>query len=290
MARGGSEKAVESCVSLITDEEGAGLGKVVALRDVTWRKHLEEQVRQSKKMEAIGRLAGGVAHSFNNLMTTALGHCDLMLHGMKPSDRLFANAQAIRMSVARTVKLTQQLLAFGRKQFLALSRVDLNAVVGDLEAVVRHMRGGVRLDLDLQPELGLTRADRDPLEEAILTLVRNACDAMPQGGRLTVRTANVELGLDYTHDRPEVRVGSYVLLAVSDTGVGMAQEAISHLFEPFNSKELGVGAGLGLAAVYGFVKQCGGDIDVRSQPEQGTTFHIYLPREEAGSENGKPPA
>jgi two-component system cell cycle sensor histidine kinase/response regulator CckA len=171
-----------------------------------------------------------------------------------------------------------------------LRRVDFNAVVGALETVVRHMLNDVRLDLLLEPKLGLTRADQDQLEEAILTLVRNACEAMPQGGRLTIQTANVELGENYAHDHPEVRPGPYVLLAVSDTGTGMAQEAISHLFEPFYTKAAGAGAGLGLAVAYGFVRQCGGDIKVQSQPERGTTFRIYLPRDVSGSEKGNPPA
>jgi two-component system, cell cycle sensor histidine kinase and response regulator CckA len=199
---------------------------------------------------------------------------------MKPGDPFFASARAIEKSAARTVALTQKLLAFGRKQILSLRSVDLNAlVVNGLTQVVVQMQGGVRLELSLEPGLGLTRADPDQLEEAILTLVRNACEAMPDGGRVTIQTANVELDQDYTHDHPEVRPGPYVLLAVSDTGVGMAAEAVSHMFEPFYTKEVGVGAGLGLAAAYGLVKQCGGNIEVVSQPGLGTTFRLYLPRE-----------
>ncbi len=275
-----SEKAIEACVSHITDEQGGALGKVVVFRDVTWRKHLEKQYRQANKLEAIGRLAGGVAHSLNNLMTVVLGHSEFMLAGMTPADPFFVSAQEIERSAARTVTLTQKLLAFGRKQNLTLRPMDLNAVVGGLAPVIRHMKGDVQLDLNLEPGLGRTRADLDQLEEVILTLVRNACNAMPHGGRVTIQTANIEFGQDCTHGHPEVRTGPFVLLAVTDTGVGMGQEAISHLFEPFYTREPGVGAGVGLAAVYGFVKQCGGDIDVRSEPEKGTTFCLYLPRDE----------
>ena len=212
----------------------------------------------------------------------------MMLRRMKPNDPLMPNAEAIRMSVSRTVTLTQKLLAFGRKQFLALRRVDINTVIGDLDVVVRKMLSGVRLDLILDPELGLARADQDQLEEAILTLVRNSCTAMPHGGQLTIQTANVEFGENYARDHPEVRPGPYVLMAVSDTGMGMGQEEISHLFEPFHTTTARVGAGLAMAAVYGFIKQSGGDIEVRSQPEHGTTFRIYLPRDARVTEMSKP--
>ena len=284
IARDGSEKAIEDCISLITNKNGSALGRVVVFRDVTWRKHLEERCRQAKKLEAIGRLAGGMAHALNNLMTTALGHTEIMLDGMKPDNPFLESAQAIKRSAARTATLTQKLLAFARKQRLQLRPVNLNAVVSHLAQVVRYMHGHVRLDLILEPGLGATNTDVDQLEKALLTLVRNASEAMPQGGRLTIQTANVELGQDYQHDHREVRPGPYVLLAVSDTGMGMDQEAISHLFEPFYTKETGVGTGMGLAAVYGFVKQCGGDIEVRSRPEKGTTFRLYLPTQGVVSE------
>jgi len=262
------------------------------IRDITERSRLRrltqeqaaaladlERRRQKAELEAVGRLAGGVAHVLNNLMTAVLGYSQIMLDDMKPGDTFFESAQAIKKSATRTATLTQKLLAFGRKQFLTLRPVDLNALVGGMAKVVQYMQG-VQLGLSLEPGLRPTRTDPDRLEEAILTLVRNACEAMPDGGQVTIQTANVELGQDYTDDRPEVRPGPYVLLAVSDTGVGMGQEEISHMFEPFYTKEADVGAGLGLAAVYGLVKQCGGDIEVRSQPEKGTTFRLYLPRDE----------
>ncbi len=249
------------------------------------RQHeLEEQFRQAMKLKAVGQLAGGVAHAFNNLMTTVLGHSEVMLDGMKPGDRYFANAQEIKRAATRTVLLTKRLLAVGRKQMLALRPVDLNAVVGGLAPVIRLLQSGIHLDLSLESGLGLTRADPDQLEEAILTLVRNACEAMPNGGRVNIETANIELDQSDAHDHPEVRPGPHLLLAISDTGVGMSREAISHLFEPFYTKKAGVGAGLGLAAVYGFVKQCSGDIEVRSVVGKGTTFRLYFPKAVEGSE------
>jgi PAS domain S-box-containing protein len=268
------------------------------IRDITERSRLQRLTQEQatvladlkcrrQQSEAVGRLAGGVAHAFNNLMTMVIGHSEIMLDGMKPGDTFFVSAQAIKKFAKRTATLTQNLLAFSRKQLLTLRRVDLNAVVSGLARVVQNMQGGVRLGLSLEPWLRPTRTDPDRLEEAILTLVRNACEAMPLGGLVAIQTANVELGQDYTHDRPEVQPGPYVLLAVSDTGVGMDQEAISHMFEPFYTKEAGVGAGMGLAAVYGLVKQCGGDIEVRSQPNMGTTFRLYLPSEQGGSEGDK---
>ena len=173
---------------------------------------------------------------------------------------------------------------------MTLRPVDLNAVVGGLAKVIRLIQSGVQLDLRLEPGLGLTRANQYQIEETILTLVRNACEAMPHGGRVTIRTANVELGPDYIQDHPEVRPGSYVLLDVSDTGMGMDQEVVGHLFEPFYTNEAGVGDGLGLAAVYGLVKQCGGDIAVQSVPHEGAAFHIYLPRDDEGAGEATPPS
>lgn len=207
-----------------------------------------------------------------------------MLDGVKSGDPYFANAQEIKRAATRTVLLTQKLLAVGRKQMLTMCSVDLNAVVVGLAQVIRLIQVGIHLDLSLESGLGQTSSDQDQLEEAIHTLVRNACEAMPQGGRVSIETANIELGQSYTHDHPEVRPGPYLLLAITDTGMGMSQEAISHLFEPFYTKEAGVGAGLGLAAFCGFVKQCGGDIEVRSEVGKGTTFRPYFPKAVVGSE------
>jgi PAS domain S-box-containing protein len=277
-----SERAVEERVSLIHDEQGAALGSVVVFRDVTERNLLEQQTRQAKKMEAVAQLAGGVAHALNNLMTSVLGYSEIMLDAMKPDSPYFAGAQEIKRSATRTAALTQKLLAFGRKQILKLRPVDINAIVGRQATALRLVLGSIRLDLNLEPGLGVTNADPDQLEDAIFTLIRNANDAMPDGGRVTIETAHVDLGQDFVREYPEIQPGPFVLLAVSDTGVGMGPDAISHLFEPFYTADTGVGSGLGLAAVYGLVKQCGGAIDVQSTPESGTTFRIFLPREGAG--------
>jgi signal transduction histidine kinase len=239
---------------------------------------LEAQLQEAMKLKAIGQLAGGVAHAFNNLMTTVLGHSETMLGDMTPRDPHFVNAQEIKRAATRSVAITQKLLAFGRNQMLNLRPVDLNAVVGGVAPVVRLMKGGVQVSLTLEPGLAPVSADQDQVEEAILTVVRNACAAMPKGGRVTIQTASVELTPAYSQHHPEVRPGPYLQLTISDTGVGMSQDEISHLFEPFYTKKAGVGAGLGLAAVYGFVKQCGGDIEVRSVVGEGTTFRLYFPK------------
>ncbi len=245
-------------------------------REITERKRLEDQVRQAEVMEAVGRLAGGMAHSLNNLMTTVLGHGEITLDRMRPSDPSFASVQEIMRASTRTAALTQKLLAFGRKQLLTLRPLSLTAVVSELEPTLRAIVGRVRLELELDPGVTLTKTDPDHLEKTVLTLVRNALDAMPDGGTLTIQTCGVDLGEDYAHDHPEVSPGRYVLLAVSDTGTGMDEESLGHLFEPF-VRELISGSGLGLAAVYGFMKQCGGDIGVQSVVDEGTSFRLYFP-------------
>jgi signal transduction histidine kinase len=257
-------------------------------RVITERKRLEKQVQNAQKMEAVGRLAGGVAHALNNLMTTVLGYSEIMLGKMESGHPFFAFVQEIKRSSSRTAALTQKLLAFGRKQLLTLRRVDLNSVLAGLEPVVRALLGRVHLEMNLATNLASTRADQDHLEEAILVLVRNALDAMPQGGRMTLQTANVELDEAYVQVHPEVHPGSYVMLSISDTGTGMDEESLVRLFEPFySSKNFGSDSGLGLAAVYGFVKQCGGDIEVQSVLHEGTTFRLYLPGDEAVSSSAQ---
>jgi two-component system, cell cycle sensor histidine kinase and response regulator CckA len=276
-----SEIAIESCVTLITNELGDVVGRVVVFRDITWRKRLEGQLQQKKKLEAIGRFAGGVAHSLNNLMTVVIGHSEIVLGNMESGNPHRASIQEIMRSATRTATLTRKLLAFGRRQVLRLRSVDLNAVVRELEKGLRDLHDGIDVELILEPRLGAALADSEQLQESLLTLVDNACNAIQNGGRVTIQTANVELGEDFHHDHPEVQPGPYVLLAVADNGIGMDQEAMSRLFEPFYTKEVELGTGMGLAAVYGFVKQSGGEIEVRSQPNMGTTFRLYLPRKSA---------
>jgi PAS domain S-box-containing protein len=259
--------------------EGKIVGQYVITSDITERKRLEEELLQAQKMEAVGRLAGGVAHDFNNLLTAIRGYTDLLLTDLRDGDPVRVDVKEIDRAAERAASLTRQLLAFSRRQVLQPTVMDLNVTVANMERMLSRLIGE---DIDLiakfAPDQALVRADAGQIEQVIMNLVVNARDAMPHGGKLTIETAKVELDDDYSRRHVGAEPGSYVLLAVSDTGVGMDQEAQSHLFEPFfTTKELGKGTGLGLSTVYGIVKQSGGDIWVYSEPEHGTTFKIYLP-------------
>jgi CheY-like chemotaxis protein len=231
-------------------------------------------------MEAVGRLAGGVAHDFNNLLTVILGSSDFMLARGKLDGPDQESAAMIRDAGRRGAALTRQLLTFSRRQVLAPEVLSLNARVTNLESMLRRLIGeDITLVTDLDPGLCPVETDPGQIEQVIMNLAVNSRDAMPQGGRLTIRTRTVELNEAYAEDRPSVRPGTYAVLAVEDSGVGMDEETKRHLFEPFfTTKEVGKGTGLGLAAVYGIVKQSGGHIEVESEPGRGTTFKIYLPR------------
>ncbi len=248
--------------------------------DITERKQLEEQLRQSQKMEAIGRLAGGVAHDFNNLLTVIVGYSELALSYLKSDDPLRKSLVEIKKAGDRAASLTSQLLAFGRKQILQPKVLDLNKVVTDVERMLRPLIGeDIELITVFRAKPGLVKVDANQIEQVIINLAINARDAMLKGGTLTLETANVELDEDYVHRHPDVPPGSYVMLMIRDTGVGMDAETKSRIFEPFfTTKEQGKGTGLGLATVYGIVAQSGGHIRVSSEPEQGTSFKIYLPR------------
>ncbi|HEX2219815.1 MAG TPA: PAS domain S-box protein [Gemmatimonadales bacterium] len=267
--------------SVVQDASGAPLYFLVYLRDVTERKILEEQLRQAQKMEAVGQLAGGVAHDFNNLLTAIIGNAELLLREIAPEDSRRLDVLEINRAAHRAAGLTRQLLAFSRKQVLQPRIVDLNIVVSDLTAMLRRIIGEhVELRLQLQPGLGRVLADPGQLEQVITNLAVNARDAMPSGGMLTIRTADVEAA-DVPSRGPEPTpiLGPLVELSVSDDGVGMDERTQARLFEPFfTTKELGRGTGLGLATVYGIVRQSGGYIRVSSRLHHGSTFTVYLPR------------
>jgi signal transduction histidine kinase len=240
----------------------------------------EEQLRQSQKMEAIGRLASGIAHDFNNLLTVINGYCEWLLHHQIDDTEVWQQyVEEIEHAGRRATALTRQLLTFSRKQVVQPEVLDLNAIVTNMNQMLQRLIGeNIDLSTVLKEELSWLKADPGQLEQIIMNLVLNARDAMPQGGKLTIETAEVELDELYTREHAEVKPGPYIMLAVSDTGTGMTPETLSHIYEPFfTTKEPGQGTGLGLATVFGIVKQSGGHIWVSSEVGQGTTFKIYLP-------------
>jgi two-component system, cell cycle sensor histidine kinase and response regulator CckA len=285
----GTRRRMETHAVPLHGADGEIIGALSVTRDVTERKRLEEQLRQSQKMEAVGRLAGGVAHDFNNLLTGIIGYADLLRAALPPESELQADAEEVRKAAERAASLTRQLLAFSRRQVLQPQILSLNQAVGEMERMLRRLIGeDVELVTDTAPDLGAVEADPGQIEQVIANLVVNARDAMPAGGRLIVRTANVEVN-GHPRTEPQMRPGSYVLLSVSDSGTGMDTETQSRMFEPFfTTKDVGKGTGLGLATVYGIVKQSGGYIWVTSAPGAGTTFDIFLPRAERPAETDAP--
>ena len=259
--------------------------------DISARKRLEEQVLQSQKVEAVGRLAGGVAHDFNNILTTITGYSELMLMKFQRDDPLRKQAEEIQRAADKAASLTRQLLAFSRKQTLQPRVLDLSCVVADLEKMLRRLIGeDVELQTIHDPAVGHVKADPAQIGQVIMNLAVNSRDAMPTGGRLTIGVANARLDTEYARHHEGVLPGEYVMLTVCDTGAGMSREVQAHLFEPFfTTKPQGQGTGLGLATCYGIIKQSGGHISVYSEPGKGTTFKIYLPRVLDAVEPAVPP-
>lgn len=249
-------------------------------KNETQREQLEGQLRQVQKMEALGRLAGGVAHDFNNLLTVIRGHSDLLLDRLQPGDALYSNSQQIRKTADRAASLTRQMLAFSRMQVLQPKILDMNELIAEMGKLLRRLiREDIEFSLRLGDSLARVKADPGQLEQVLLNLTVNASDAMPLGGKLTIETQNMIVDDEYARTRPSAEPGAYVLVRVSDTGHGMDAATKARIFEPFfTTKEPGKGTGLGLATVYGVVKQSGGFICVESDPGSGAKFEIYLPR------------
>jgi nitrogen-specific signal transduction histidine kinase/CheY-like chemotaxis protein len=258
--------------------------------DITLRKRAEaalqtseDRMRQGQKMEAVGRLAGGIAHDFNNVLTAVRSYSEFLLEDLDAGDPHREDVEEISKAANRAAALVQQLLAFSRQQVLQPRALDLNATIGDLAPMLTRLLGSdIRLEVRVHSELGIVRADPGQLQQVLVNLAVNARDAMPGGGALTIETTNVDLDESHTSNGITLSPGSYVLLAVSDTGVGMDRETREQAFDPFfTTKEVGQGTGLGLATVYGIVKQSGGYVWVYSEVGQGTTFKIFLPRVDA---------
>ena len=249
------------------------------ITDVTEHRTLEQQLRQAQKMEAVGRLAGGVAHDFNNLLTVIAGYSELQMRSIPKTDPAHDQAEQIRAATARAATLTRQLLAFSRQQVLLPKIVDLNAVVTDVDKMLRRIIGeDIEITTQLAPHLGAVEVDPGQIEQVLVNLVVNARDAMPHGGQLAIETSNIQLERNYSSEHFYVKAGRYVRLSITDTGIGMDALTRARLFEPFfTTKELARGTGLGLATVYGIIKQSGGHLEVASEPGRGTSFKLYFP-------------
>ena len=283
----GEWRTLESTRSPVRNRRGEIEKVVIVSRDITERKQAEEllrrrdeQLRQSQKMEAVGRLSGGIAHDFNNLLSVIIGYSESIEQRLAPMDPLHKSAEEIRKAGERAASLTHQLLAFSRQQVLQPQILDLNALVSDMGTMLRRLIGmHIELTTKLATELGVVKAEQSQIEQVIVNLVVNARDAMPEGGKLLIETSNLDVNENLVRSFSFLQPGPYVLLTVRDTGVGMDADTRRHIFEPFfTTKGPGKGTGLGLATVYGVVKQSGGGVIVDSEPGKGSTFKIFLPQ------------
>ena len=274
------KKAFDALCTPLRGPDGTVRGSVIALRDITERRQLASQLAQVQKLEAIGRLAGGIAHDFNNLLGVVTGFSDLALESLEPETPLYSRIEEVKKAGERGISLTRQLLAFSRQQVLEPRVLCLSDIVSDTVNMLQRVLGeDIVMSTLLAPQLGSVKADPSQIEQVLMNLAVNARDAMPTGGKLTIETSNIYLDEAYVQQHVVGQPGPYVLLAVSDTGVGMDAATQARVFEPFyTTKEKGKGTGLGLSTVYGIVKQSGGYIWLYSEPGRGTTFKIYLPR------------
>ena len=284
--RKGNRVPVDVRVSvLVGDGEVVGVSSIA--RDLTERDRLENELRQAQKMEAVGRLATGIAHDFNNLITVLLGYSDELIEEAAPNSTVYSAAVEVRRAADRASALTQQLLAFSRRQTSVAQSIDLNQVIAQMEDLIRRLIGPeIRLEFSLQPDLAMISADSPQIGQVLMNLIVNARDAMPNGGTLTIETANVDLGDDVVDAIP----GPHVVLTVSDSGLGMTREVRERLFEPFfTTKESGSGTGLGLSMAHAIVRQTGGHIIVDSNPGEGSVFTVYFPRQPDSESAPMPP-
>ncbi|MDB6129128.1 MAG: domain S-box-containing protein, partial [Verrucomicrobiales bacterium] len=282
----GSEFLLEWQIAPIRNSSGELTHFVAIQRDITLRKRLEAQLFQSQKLETVGKLAGGIAHEFNGIMTIVIGHVEMILNDLPATDPLRENASEIYKAANRVAALTRQLLAYGRKQILQPQLLDLNTVITNMEGVIRHFVGGKsELRVLMMPNLKSVKADAGKIEQVIMNLVMNAVDSLSGGGRVTIETANVSLAEDSLDQVPELNPGHYVTLSITDNGAGISEKAKAHLFEPFfTTKQIGKGTGMGLASSHGIIRQSGGHIAVTSKLGEGSTFKIFLPQVEAAPE------
>jgi signal transduction histidine kinase/CheY-like chemotaxis protein len=288
--RDGSTLWISESARAIRGPDGAVHHYEGFIEDINPRKQIEAKLFQSQKMETVGKLAGGIAHEFNSILTAIIGQSELLLGDLPEGSPLAKNAVEISRAAGRAATLTRQLLAYGRKQILQPETLDLNQVVAGMQGMLRHLMGNdVQTQIVSAPDLQAVLADAGQIEQVIMNMAINAREAMPHGGKLTLETANVSFDQESVGRYPELRAGDYVMLAITDTGAGMSEEVKARVFDPFfTTKEVGQGTGLGLSTCYGIIKQSGGHISLYSEQGRGATFKIYLPQVQQQSKTVMP--